>query len=95
MRLHLDREVSLEELAEIANFSKFHFHRIFKAVTGIPPSEYGVQLRVVGHNLVYSPIRQSLLPNWRFVWVIQVCLLFPKALKEFTNKALRNGETIR
>lgn len=46
MRLHLDREVSLEELAEIANFSKFHFHRLFKAVTGIPPNEYRMQLRI-------------------------------------------------
>ena len=46
MRLHLDREVSLEELAEISNFSKFHFHRTFKAITGIPPHEYLGQLRV-------------------------------------------------
>jgi len=31
---HLDREPSLEEIARSANFSAFHFHRIFKAVTG-------------------------------------------------------------
>ncbi len=31
---NLDREPSLEEIARAANFSAFHFHRIFKAVTG-------------------------------------------------------------
>ena len=31
---NLDRDPSLEEIARAANFSAFHFHRIFKAVTG-------------------------------------------------------------
>ncbi|PXY00844.1 AraC family transcriptional regulator [Marinifilum breve] len=31
---HIDQELSLETLAEIANFSPFHFHRIFSAFTG-------------------------------------------------------------
>lgn len=31
---NLDREPALEEIARAANFSAFHFHRIFKAVTG-------------------------------------------------------------
>jgi AraC family transcriptional regulator len=31
---HLDRELSLEEIAAAASFSAFHFHRIFSAVTG-------------------------------------------------------------
>ena len=31
---HLDREPALEEIAAAANFSPFHFHRIFKAATG-------------------------------------------------------------
>ena len=30
---NLDREPTLEEIAQAANFSAFHFHRIFKAVT--------------------------------------------------------------
>ena len=34
LREHLDRPVRLEELAEVACFSKFHFHRIFTAVAG-------------------------------------------------------------
>jgi AraC family transcriptional regulator len=31
---NLDREPSLEEIARAANFSPFHFHRIFSAATG-------------------------------------------------------------
>jgi AraC family transcriptional regulator len=31
---HLDADLGTEELADIANFSLFHFHRIFRAITG-------------------------------------------------------------
>ncbi len=31
---HLDDELSLEELARIASFSPYHFHRVFKAMVG-------------------------------------------------------------
>ena len=31
---HLDDEASLDELAKVARFSPFHFHRIFRALTG-------------------------------------------------------------
>lgn len=31
---HIDRELTLEEIARAAHFSPFHFHRIFRAVTG-------------------------------------------------------------
>ena len=30
---HLDDELPLEKLAEMGNYSAFHFHRIFRAVT--------------------------------------------------------------
>jgi AraC family transcriptional regulator len=31
---HLDRELSLEELAGVAHFSPYHFHRIFRGMVG-------------------------------------------------------------
>ncbi|RTZ50494.1 AraC family transcriptional regulator [Chryseobacterium arthrosphaerae] len=31
---HLDADLSLEKIAEISAYSPFHFHRIFKLVTG-------------------------------------------------------------
>jgi AraC family transcriptional regulator len=37
---NLHEELSLEKLASLSNFSKFHFHRIFKLVTGITVNEF-------------------------------------------------------
>ena len=31
---HMQEEIRLSKMAEIANFSKFHFHRIFYGITG-------------------------------------------------------------
>lgn len=43
---NLDQSFSLEELSLQANFSKFHFHRIFLAVIGEPPFQYILRLRL-------------------------------------------------
>jgi AraC family transcriptional regulator len=43
---NLMREVSLDELAVVACFSKFHFHRIFKEVTGETVGQYALRLRL-------------------------------------------------
>jgi AraC family transcriptional regulator len=37
---NLHEELSLEKLAILSNFSKFHFHRIFKSVTGTTTNEF-------------------------------------------------------
>jgi AraC family transcriptional regulator len=46
LRRNLDRPVSLDELAEVACFSKFHFHRIFSAVSGETVNECTNRLRI-------------------------------------------------
>lgn len=43
---HLDDTLSLEELANIAHFSDFHFHRIFTAQTGESIKSYVRRLRL-------------------------------------------------
>ena len=40
-----ESEPRLEELAERAGMSKYHFHRVFKQVTGLTPKEYGAAQR--------------------------------------------------
>jgi AraC family transcriptional regulator len=37
---NLHEDLSLEKLAILSNFSKFHFHRIFKSVTGTTTNEF-------------------------------------------------------
>ncbi len=46
IRDHLDASLSLEELAEVANMSKYHFAKTFRHAVGIPPHQYLVKLRV-------------------------------------------------
>lgn len=43
---HLNDEMDLKELAEISNFSEFHFHRIFKAIIGESVGAFVVRMRI-------------------------------------------------
>jgi AraC family transcriptional regulator len=42
----LEERVSLEELASLVFFSPYHFHRIFRQVTGVPPGRFFAALRM-------------------------------------------------
>src|SRR5271167_3246430 len=46
LRRNLDRSVKLAELAEVACFSEFHFHRIFTAVSGETLNNFTNRLRL-------------------------------------------------
>ena len=46
LRGNLDRQVKLEELAQVACFSEFHFHRIFGAVSGETLNNFTNRLRL-------------------------------------------------
>ncbi|AWK42854.1 AraC family transcriptional regulator [Photorhabdus laumondii subsp. laumondii] len=37
---HLDEPLTLEQLSEVANFSRYHFHRQFANYCGIPVGRY-------------------------------------------------------
>ncbi len=48
-------EISIEELARIANISKFHFIRQFKLITGSPPYQYVKNIRLKkGYELLLT-----------------------------------------
>ncbi len=48
-------EHDLESLAKISNFSKYHFHRVFKGITGEPLNKYIQRIRIekAAHSLKY------------------------------------------
>ncbi len=46
MRERMSEELSLEEMAEIALMSPYHFLRTFRRLTGIPPSQFLSALRL-------------------------------------------------
>jgi AraC family transcriptional regulator len=45
MHAHLDRDLPLEEIADAAHLSPFHFARLFKKLTGATPHAYLASLR--------------------------------------------------
>ncbi len=54
---NLDRDLPLEEIAEAAFFSMFHFHRIFKAVVGETVANFTRRLRLetAANHLINFP----------------------------------------
>jgi AraC family transcriptional regulator len=46
IRKNLDRGLSLEELAAVVYMSPYHFARLFKFSTGIPPHRFVVRQRI-------------------------------------------------
>jgi AraC family transcriptional regulator len=56
MEEHMNRPLKLEELASLACFSPFHFHRIFTAYVGETMSEYirRIRLEKALHKLSYT-----------------------------------------
>jgi len=55
--LNIESELSLEKLARVADFSPFHFHRIFAAMTGETLTQFIQRLRVekAASYLVHNP----------------------------------------
>ena len=43
---NISGDLSLEELAEVAQFSPFHFHRIFRAMVGEPLNGFIQRVRI-------------------------------------------------
>jgi AraC family transcriptional regulator len=51
---HLSSDLSLTRLAEVSNYSPFHFQKIFKQVKGETPKQYVIRLRleIAAHYLI-------------------------------------------
>ena len=43
---NLEKQLTLDELAAAANFSKFHFHRIFQGIIGETPFQFILRIRL-------------------------------------------------
>ena len=54
---HLDADLTLGELADVACFSRFHFHRIFSAMVGETITDYVKRIRLqnAASRLVNNP----------------------------------------
>jgi AraC family transcriptional regulator len=61
MAEHLAEEFSLPRLAEQAGMSEFHFNRLFKRATGVPPSQYQIKLRLDAARRLLRETKKSVI----------------------------------
>lgn len=61
MAENLQEEFSLRRLAEQAEMSEFHFNRLFKRATGMPPSQYQIRLRLDAARRLLRETRKSVI----------------------------------
>lgn len=57
---NLDKELSVRQLADMSFTSKDHFSRVFKSITGMPPSEYIIRKRLEKAKLLLLTTNHSL-----------------------------------
>ncbi|MCP4345907.1 MAG: AraC family transcriptional regulator [Desulfobacterales bacterium] len=57
IEVNIDKDLSLEQLSNVANFSRFHFHRIFRAMVGETLNKFIQRMRVekAATQLVSNP----------------------------------------
>lgn len=57
---HLDEAMSVEQLSQVARFSKFHFHRQFSQYCGISVSRYITLMRLkrASYRLAFNPLER-------------------------------------
>lgn len=63
---HLDEPLPLDRLAEIAAFSKYHFHRIFYAHVGETPGQYIQRLRIAKAAMLVAAHRDRTITDIAF-----------------------------
>ncbi len=61
MAEHRAEEFSLARLAEQAGMSEFHFNRLFKRATGVPPSQYQIKLRLDAARRLLRETKRSVI----------------------------------
>ena len=60
MHAHLERDISLDELAGVANMSASYLVRLFKQATGLTPHKYFIHLRVEKAKVLIQSHRFSM-----------------------------------
>lgn len=59
LRVHLDKPLKLADLAKVACFSEYHFHRVFRAMTGETLNDFTNRLRLEKAARLLKRTRQS------------------------------------
>lgn len=87
IELNLDRELKLEQLAEIANFSPFHFHRIFRSFVREPLYKFIMRLRIEKAALLLISNPKKTVTEIAFDCGFSASATFARAFKEFFGQS--------
>lgn len=91
---NLDKDMTLEQLASVANFSPYHFHRLFRTLVGEPLYQFILRLRIER-----AAVQLCEAPNKPITDIAYDCgfsspAVFARAFKDFfgmTASDLRSG----
>ncbi len=85
IELNIDKDLSLKKLASVANFSRFHFHRIFKTIMGETLNRYIQRIRVekAAAKLINNPKKS--ITEIAYDCGFSGSAPFARAFKEFFN----------
>lgn len=64
---NLDKDLTLAELADVVDMSPYHFARLFKGSTGVPPHRFVVQQRIAHARGVLATTERSIAEISRLV----------------------------
>lgn len=80
---HLEDDLNLAKLAEIAMYSPFHFHRIFSAITNEPLNSYINRLRIEKSTFFLKPDTQTSISEIAHQFGFSSNAAYTKAFKKF------------
>jgi len=95
IEVNLGETHTLEDLASVANFSRFHFHRIFTAMTGETPFQFLTRLRVEKAAALLVNNRRMTIGEVAFQCGFSGLALFSRTFRQFfgvSPTAWRNGD---
>jgi AraC family transcriptional regulator len=92
---HIDQALSLGTLAGIANFSPYHFHRIFTVLTGETPGNYVQRMRIEKAARLLRNDKQMSIGEIAYAFGFGSVSLFSRSFRAFfgvTAKEYRQRE---
>lgn len=73
---HIADEISLDEMAKAAGYSKYHLHRMFTGIVGLPLHQYikRRQLTEAAKSLIFTDeaIIQIAMDGWKVLYMVSL-----------------------
>jgi AraC family transcriptional regulator len=89
---NIEKPMTLEELAAVANFSKFHFNRIFQSIVGEPPFRFILRVRLEKAASMILTNKNESISNIAFKFGFSDISVFSRNFKSQFNVSLPNTE---